>query len=142
MPRCRPTHKTPNFNLHCWGWVNSHQPHVAPHDVDFFGQLVPGIPGPLVDLSFGATPPKMFLYLYVSLYTRLTAGYENSTDCWVQIDPPLGRIYRVFQVDQVAEGYKNEFRFAVVGFDTTMPWELVQTSIGRWTFLDKNRPTT
>lgn len=109
----------PTFNLTVFIWRFAADPHTDPPDVVTAGQLRwPGATG----LAINAVPglePGMILLLPPS--TDIREGNPSiAVSDWVEVPAGTGRLYYPLRVDDVARGFSNQHRFAVLS--KILPW--------------------
>jgi len=103
----------PTFNMRCGVWRAPHTPPDDPRDTSFECQLR----GASHDAA--TTNPTDFLHAgNYALFPALTDIRDNSTPTGsdiLEIPVDSGRYYYVFNVDDVAKGFTNEHRYAILG---------------------------
>jgi hypothetical protein len=113
MSKCRPTHKLPNLPLLCRVWRGESDINGDPDIDDLKCQLV-FLQTEVSTAQFVDLESPVFLHLFVAKGTDLRTWINWATNDRVEVPKLSGRFYTVEMVDDVAKGFPNEFRCAVL----------------------------
>ena len=115
-----PVYTLPTFNLGVNIWrIATTVPPVGPPDVTALGNLSPGKRSTLAAISGSDVPTGfdvfMMMYLLLPAGTDIRGGPQvDPAQDLVEVPAGSGRYYVVEYVDDVAKGFPNEHRFAVI----------------------------
>lgn len=118
--------RTPVFNLTCNLWRNAPAlPPAGPPDLVLSCQLAWDGTGRFLLLPrAAATVPIHFMQLRLPFRTDVRGLSQTPTPDTVEVPAGTGRYYQVHRVDDVARGFANEYRCALISeisFPLTLP---------------------